>query len=1103
MANGQMNHVVRHLRKLVDAERADTLTDGQLLERFATQHEEAAFEALLHRHGPLVLGVCRRVLHDPHEAEDAFQATFLVLARKAPSLDRRGSVGNWLYTVAYHLALKARVAAGRWRVPSSPPSDLASADPLAEITGRELLSALDEELGRLPEKFRAPLVLCYLEGRTRDEAAHQLGWSPGAVKGRLERGRDLLRSRLARRGLAFSAALLPTVLLDNAAAATVPAPLAAATVKAAVGFTGGSAATATGVSAKVVMLAETVQRAMFLAKLKVGLALVLSLTLVAAGAGLVGHRLLTGKREGAGAPPRTEAVEQPRRAERPTPRDQYGDLLPVDALARMGTVRFRHGGEVKAVALSPDGTLAASGGADGIRLWETATGKELHHCEGIQEVNGLALFPNGKTLLSANNGHKAVRLWDVATGTLLREISKEEIWAECLALSRDGTVVAAGSRSGEIRLWDVATGKQLHELKGHPTWVGSLAFAPDGKTLASGSHDWSLRLWEVATGKELRQFHGHKTAVNAVAFSPDGKTLASGGGGLDAAVRLWDVATGRELRQLPGHDVGVVSVAFAPDGKLLASGGMDASIRLWDPATGKEVRHVQGHWGSAVAFSHDGKVLITGGGDAAVCLWDIATGKELSASAGHQGDVSCVAYSPGGGLLASAGADHTIRLWLAHSGKEVRQLKGHQDRITGLAFAPDGKTLLSSCLDKTARLWNPATGAEIRQFHGHDRGIWSAAFDPAGKRVLTGSADGSARLWDVATGKEIRRLVGPHKEIFSVAFSPDGKLVATGSDGDTLIHVWDAATGNVVHRFVSPKDPESVGLGRITVLAFSPDGHTLASASLDKKVQLWDLSTGKSTRRLAVTNWASALSFSPDGKTLATAGPLRLWEVATGKERRRLDGHRGGVEAVAFAPDGKTLASGSYDTTVLVWDVTGLLSRGRPRDTLFSERELENLWAALAGDDAVLAYRAIWALAAVPGQAVPLLQQHVQPVAPLEAQRIARLLRDLDSNRFAVREKATQELQELAERAAPALHKALAGPLGAEGRRRVAGLLAWLPETMPSGHELRSLRAIEVLEQIATPEARQVLQRLSNGAPEARLTREARAALQRLASSER
>src|SRR4051812_30726042 len=181
MAGGRTSLLLRHLR-LLTAEGTGQLLDRQLLERFATQRDEAAFTALVKRHGPMVLRVCRRVLQDGHAAEDAFQATFLVLVRKAGSLRQRELVGNWLYGVAYRVAARARVEAarrrGRERRPALPPPG----DPLAELTGRELALALDEELNRLADKYRAPLVLCYLQGLTRDEAAQQLGCSLGTFK---------------------------------------------------------------------------------------------------------------------------------------------------------------------------------------------------------------------------------------------------------------------------------------------------------------------------------------------------------------------------------------------------------------------------------------------------------------------------------------------------------------------------------------------------------------------------------------------------------------------------------------------------------------------------------------------------------------------------------------------------------------------------------------------------------------------------------------------------------------------------------------------------------------------------------------------------------
>src|SRR5262249_40404227 len=171
METPQARVVLWHIRELVAARAADKVPDGELLERFIRRHEQPAFEALVKRHWPMVLGVCRRVLNHRDDAEDACQATFLVLAGKAASIGKRASVGSWLYKVAYHMAVRAReqAAARRMREGSAPART--AADPLAELTGRELLTLLDEELQKLSERYRAPLVHCYLEGLTRDEAA--------------------------------------------------------------------------------------------------------------------------------------------------------------------------------------------------------------------------------------------------------------------------------------------------------------------------------------------------------------------------------------------------------------------------------------------------------------------------------------------------------------------------------------------------------------------------------------------------------------------------------------------------------------------------------------------------------------------------------------------------------------------------------------------------------------------------------------------------------------------------------------------------------------------------------------------------------------------
>src|SRR5437868_7902976 len=229
MSEGQRGAVLQRLCALIGTQAGTDQTDGQLLERFAVHRESAALAALVHRHGPMVFGLCRRVLGDHHQAEDAFQATFLVLVRKAPSLDRRRPLGNWLYTIAYHAALKARAAGARRVQRETQVARPESAEPPDEVGAAELRQLLDAEVNRLPEKYLAPVVLCYLQGRTNEEAAQELGWPSGTVKGRLARARDLLRDRLARRGLTLS---LPVL----AEPASLPSGLAERTVEAASAF---------------------------------------------------------------------------------------------------------------------------------------------------------------------------------------------------------------------------------------------------------------------------------------------------------------------------------------------------------------------------------------------------------------------------------------------------------------------------------------------------------------------------------------------------------------------------------------------------------------------------------------------------------------------------------------------------------------------------------------------------------------------------------------------------------------------------------------------------------------------------------------------------
>jgi RNA polymerase sigma factor (sigma-70 family) len=301
-----LGNAIRDLRRAALVRDAGEMDDEELLERFVAGHDEAAFEALVRRHGPMVLGVCRRLLRHVQDVEDAFQATFLVLVRKAGSIARRELLGNFLYGVACRTASKARVAAARRCRHERQVSDMAGEE--AEAVGSDVLALLDEELSRLPEKYRSAIVLCDLQDRPRGEAARRLGCPLGTVSSRLARGREILRNRLARRGVTFTVAALAAVLTGKASA--LPPALVASTVQASLLYAAGAGA----VSAPVAALTEGVLKTMFLAKLKIVTTVVLALG-IAVGAGLLLHARPADDRQAARSDekPKTKAT-----AARPT-----------------------------------------------------------------------------------------------------------------------------------------------------------------------------------------------------------------------------------------------------------------------------------------------------------------------------------------------------------------------------------------------------------------------------------------------------------------------------------------------------------------------------------------------------------------------------------------------------------------------------------------------------------------------------------------------------------------------------------------------------------------------------------------------------------------
>jgi RNA polymerase sigma factor (sigma-70 family) len=1117
MGSRQADLLASNIRRLVAKDAFAQNSDRELLERFIRQHEQPAFAALMFRHGRMVLSVSQRIVQDVHVAEDVLQATFLLFLRKAATLQTHQSIGPWLHEAARRLALKARSERERRHSRESRAREKLVSDPVAELTLREAQAAVDQELARLPERYRAPLILCCLEGMARDEAAQQLGWSLNTLKGRLEQARQLLRARLTRRGLTLPAALLAVLFGESTAKATLSASLVASTAKAASALNTGGAATAGLLSPQVTSLLNAGMRVAWLTKFQMAAALLVG-ACVFTGVGLATWMAPLAKQPDAkqekkksDSPGTTEANV---RAENPPATDRYGDPLPERALARLGTTRFRQGFMIYTAAYSPDGKmLATTSAGQGICVWDTDTGKQLYQVLPHAHVHSVAFAPNGKVLVTGGAG-RGIHLFDAATGRQIRKLPGNEGGGTMsLAVSPDSKVLASGGHDCLVRLWDMATGQELRQLEGHGKVVNCLAFSPDGEMLASGGLDTSICLWETSTGKPFGELAANPGKDLSFAwsfgFSPDGRTLVSGGE--DKTIRLWDVSLKRVVRLIPGTGKQIARVSFSPDGSLLASGQEDGTIHMWDPRTGKEHSHWQAHKFriQTMAFSPKGHVLATGAAwDSGPRLWDVATGKEIHSFAGHHSMIEWLSYTPDGKALLSATRDKEMLHWDLKTGRPEPWFSWHSAGFDRLAVAPE-RNLVATCgyADRTLRLLDTTGTKGVRELGKVDDlvprfGFASLVFSPDRRLLATGAKSGNVLLWNPDAGTLVRRFEGLREDISCVAFSPDGKSLAAAACNLATrrpgsVCVWDIATGNQLSAF---RNADST-----VHLAFSPDGKSLAVAGggdYRGKARVFDITNGKERRPLqGPQNGSQVVAFSPDGRLLAGAGDdsdrtVHLWEVCTGQQIYRFNGHTTAPNFLTFAPDGRSLASGGTESMILIWDLTGRARNGRLQPARLTPGELQARWNLLSGD-APRAEQAIWDLVASSKQGVIFLREKLQPAKEIAKETITGLIRDLNADRFAVRQKATAQLQEIGEQAEAALRDELTRKPPLEVRQRIDQLLVQL-EPADSPERIRMLRAIRVLEYVGTPEAKQVLERLAGGAPAALMTQEAKASLERL-----
>jgi WD40 repeat protein len=770
--------------------------------------------------------------------------------------------------------------------------------------------------------------------------------------------------------------------------------------------------------------------------------------------------------------------------------DRHGDALPAGAVARLGTVRFHHGDRIDSLAYSPDGKLLASSSLDNtVRIWDAATGREVRRLALGNAAFHIAWSPDGKTLASGGLGN-FVRLWDAATGQEQRALEHLDS-VNALGFTPDGKHLMTAGVS--VRLWNVATGKEVRRFPGGPR-LTSAALSPDGRVLAVVGQWQPLVLWDVGTGKEVRRIEVPGNGASCLAFAPDGKVLALCC--QDGSVRLFGLADGREVRTLEPAKPGQWSLVFSPDGRWLACSGRKTALRVWETATGKELAGFRDspERAAAMAFSSDGRLLASAGEGRRIRFWEVPSGKECFPASDERVEPGLLQFGSEGRSLFATGDGQTIEQWQAPGWRRGHRFvpEGRGMGEPAMALSPDGRVVAMRA-EEGVVLWDRRTGKQTGRLRGGDGG-GRLAFSADGKAIAGPDRHGAVHVWEVVTGRLQRRFVAgsPDGPVF---LSPDGRAVVLVGAVDTL-SVRKVATGNEVSKLLLVPTASLQG-------AFLGDDRLLVTGSREGVIQWWRVASEQELRRFpGGKGGVSALAASADGRTVATAHygtheprVIRLWETATGKVRRLFRGHQCEVTNLAFSPDGRLLASSSHDHTALLWDTAG--PDWRPDADPPSAAWLAALWAQLASEDAPAAFDAILTLAACPGRGLPLLRKHLRPVPAYDARQVARWVADLDSEEFAVRQRASRELEKLDELAEPALKRAKDSP-SAEVRRRVQLLLERLARAEDMPERLRLTRALEALERMDTAESRRLLRDLAAGAPEAWLTREAQGTLRRL-----
>jgi WD40 repeat protein len=808
------------------------------------------------------------------------------------------------------------------------------------------------------------------------------------------------------------------------------------------------------------------------------------------------------------APSQTPPPEKPA-----TPRlDQYGDPLPPGVLARCGSNRLRFSDKVCFLAFSPDSKTLVAGRSGAIALWDSDTGKLRHFIPlraGYRPLHAV-FSPDSRFLTCVCSWIEAECVSvDVEQGQLIQRVVLEKDGGPAAIVSAqiapDGSQVAVGKLDDTIRLHDTTTGQEVARLTVPVTkrTVWQFCFSPDGQTVAVCAGQGKVHFCQLATGQWTTGLEVTGAVFARGIFSPSGRRFAvcSSHNSWDKSkarvpnLIVWDWATRKPLFQEtttgPSH---VHQMVLSANDKLLVHDLPNRPAVVRDAATGKVVTQLgTSYEEDCYAFSPNGQRFAAAHRNR-VYLWDMGTWQNRSAQTDPLEGAAHLQFSTDSQRLHGWG--NIPLTWEAATGKLLQRQSTPPSWIAGsLSLSPDESLMACGGFEQIT-LWNPSTGKIVHTWKGLKGAVSYTQFTADGRKLAASTSEDGFLLYNLATKQMEQRLPIARCHLF--ALSPNQQWLASGEwRGSSVLEIWNLRTGKLAR---SLRLQPTIAV----VLAFSPDNRYLVLGGITDSgpspkasgiIQFWDISQGTVVHScVGSMDGVCALAFSADGRMLLSGDwgkRVRLWEVASGQARAIWTGHTSVITAVAFSPDNRLAASASVEAPVYLWPVRNHLA-----STPLTTASLEQAFVDLRSADALRAFQSVQRLAASPGTAVPFLEKRLSPVSPLPAERVRRLLQELDDPAFVTREKALVGLKNLGELALPEVRQAQQQARSVDLRRRLDDLYQHLTGAYPE--KLCQVRAVEALEWMATPEAVKLLEHLATGAPEATLTKEAQAAVKRL-----